>query len=492
MKICVYFCTRNQVIYLLTSHSLIIMMIKKLLKCSLMAAFALVSFNAAAGNVNADAAQAAANNFLKQKFAQQGKLMAPATADIKLTHTEASTVSGNAYYVFNITGGGWVIIAGDDRATQVLAYSDHGYLNMNNLPSNTKGYLDRFKTQIEKVQNYKGEFVTKKTSNRTNAVVPMLKSNWGQDYFFCAQCPKYYGSDCPVGCAGLAMAQIINYWEYPKSSEGLPAYTNEYTYSMVPALGATTFDFDLILDQYTYLTEDGRLGLVAGVTQENKDEVAKLCRYSSQSCLMNFRSDASGSNVLKQKNGFLKMGFDSNAKLVGIEAWPSRETWNTWDYTDEEWIALINAQLEAGHPIPYSSEGGEDGHAFVVDGVDADGLYHCNWGFYGYADGYFAYGAFTPTILSTTLNLNSGLFMVIDLYPYEGYVSPNAPQDESLRGDVNNDTFVTIDDVTALINYLLTDDATGINLEAADCNGIAGITIDDVTALINYLLTDQW
>ena len=443
-----------------------------------------------AGNVDVNAARQAANNFVKQTMAAKGMLKAPAMADMKLAHAEKSSVEGNAYYVFNIQGGGWVIIAGDDRANQVLAYGDKGSIDMNNLPTNAKGYLDRFKSQIEKVQNYKGEFPRSQAPKRTKAVEPLMKSNWGQDFFFGSQCPTSYGEACPVGCAGLAMAQILNYWEYPKESSGLPSYRNEYSYSFVPALDATTFNYDLILDQYTYLTEDGRLGLVAGVTQENKDEVGKLCRYASQSCLMNFATDGSGTNVLKQKNGFLAMGYDSSAKLVGIEAWASRETWNTWDYTDEEWIALINEQLEAGHPIPYSSEGGVDGHAFVVDGVDANGLYHCNWGYYGSADGYYAFGAFTPTVQGQTLNLNYGLFMVIDLFPFEGYVSPNAPTDEEvIIGDVNGDKNVTIADVTALIDLLLAGGT--IDNQTADVNGDQNVSIADVTALIDMLLSQN-
>ena len=61
-----------------------------------------------------------------------------------------------------------------------------------------------------------------------------------------------------------------------------------------------------------------------------------------------------------------------------------------------------------------------------------------------------------------------------------------------LRGDVNGDGQVKIGDVTALINYLLSHDATGINLEAADTNQSGGINISDVTALVNYLLSGSW
>ena len=59
-------------------------------------------------------------------------------------------------------------------------------------------------------------------------------------------------------------------------------------------------------------------------------------------------------------------------------------------------------------------------------------------------------------------------------------------------GDVNCDGFVNISDVTALINYLLTDDATGISLSAADCDQDDNISISDVTTLVNFLLVGTW
>ena len=61
-----------------------------------------------------------------------------------------------------------------------------------------------------------------------------------------------------------------------------------------------------------------------------------------------------------------------------------------------------------------------------------------------------------------------------------------------LRGDVNGDGSVNIADVTALINYLLSHNATGLNLQNANCNQDSTINISDVTALINYLLSHSW
>ena len=66
------------------------------------------------------------------------------------------------------------------------------------------------------------------------------------------------------------------------------------------------------------------------------------------------------------------------------------------------------------------------------------------------------------------------------------------PVPEVIRGDVNNDTQVNIGDVTALINYLLSKNPAGINLDAADCNKDTQLNISDVTALISYLLSKSW
>lgn len=60
------------------------------------------------------------------------------------------------------------------------------------------------------------------------------------------------------------------------------------------------------------------------------------------------------------------------------------------------------------------------------------------------------------------------------------------------RGDVNMDNIVDINDVTDLIDYLLTGNATEIDLEAANCDLDGGVDINDVTSLIDYLLTGIW
>ena len=81
-----------------------------------------------------------------------------------------------------------------------------------------------------------------------------------------------------------------------------------------------------------------------------------------------------------------------------------------------------------------------------------------------------------------TLYLSQGILVV------EKWTEPQPV----VRGDVDQDGKINIADVTALINYLLTDDVTGISLDNADCDVDGKWNIHDVTALINYLLTDAW
>ena len=60
------------------------------------------------------------------------------------------------------------------------------------------------------------------------------------------------------------------------------------------------------------------------------------------------------------------------------------------------------------------------------------------------------------------------------------------------RGDVNGDEHVSMDDITALINYLAgIIDLDAYQLEAADMNGNGTVNLDDLTILINYLVYNQ-
>ena len=61
-----------------------------------------------------------------------------------------------------------------------------------------------------------------------------------------------------------------------------------------------------------------------------------------------------------------------------------------------------------------------------------------------------------------------------------------------VRGDVDDNEEVNIADVTALIDYILTNQSTGLNMANADVDENESVDIADVTMLIDYILTGNW
>lgn len=99
-----------------------------------------------------------------------------------------------------------------------------------------------------------------------------------------------------------------------------------------------------------------------------------------------------------------------------------------------------------------------------------------NWGWYGNYDGYF-----DIALLDVRgMQFNSYQDMVINFEP--------DPSLAGLTGDVNDDNVINIIDATLVINYLLNNDASQLNLGKADVNGDGNINITDAVMLIDKLL----
>lgn len=458
---------------------------------TLVAALGLMAFNASAGNIDANSARVVASKFLQQKKA--ATIKANSLSDIKLTYTEKSAVEGNAFYVFNIQGGGWVIVAGDDRAHQILAYGEKGNIDMSDMPGNMKDQLGMYKKQIEIIQSYKGKLVPPKSTRSVTPVAPLTVTNWGQNEPMDRFTPMKGSEHTAVGCAPLAMAQIMYYWKYPQESQAMGSYYVQGT-GTIPALDATTFDYNTMLDAYTrYNPSTGGVSLLS-YTDEQAEAVAKLCRYAGHACKARYGNSgtSTGAYSYDQRDAFKFFGYNSDVQLVGFD--PSYYCDNNNRFTEDEWKALISSELEAGHPIAYHNVDFIDGHAWVLDGVDADGLLHMNWGFYERFNGYFEFGAFSfhpygdDEVWDFSCYGSTANEMLINLYPYEGYVIPGGEDPVVVAGDVDGNGTVAIDDLTMLVDYLLKGDGTNINLEAADVDGDGSVKIDDVTTLIDKLL----
>ena len=454
-----------------------------------LAAFVFIPMNVNAGNIDATAARATANSFIKQHSALAPSFKGAALADLTLAHAQASkTVAGaNDYYAFNIKGGGFILIAGEDRAAQVLGYSDKGRFEYDRLPAPLQDILNEYQREIEYLQtNTDDDLVPMQNAFQgTRGVEPLIKTTWGQEMPYYLQCPIQNGEYCVVGCVATAMAQVMYYWKFPEGSDAIASYSPWFSSVTYPGLPATTFDYNKMLLSYCHWDWDNSELIQDTYTDEQAQEVAKLSRYCGQAVSMDYSPEGSGAYTWDQYDAMLEFGFRSTAQDVSKNG-----GWWLGAYSTSQWEAMMKEELDAGRPILYSaSDPSEGGHAFICDGYNSDGYFHFNMGWYGTCDGWYLSTSLKMTHRSgDQLNFSSSHEMLIGIEPPEGWEPPVS----FIRGDVNNDGSVTIADVTALIDYLLSNDATGINLDAANCNQDEDVTIADVTALIDYLLTHSW
>ena len=464
------------------------MNINKLMSSLALAMLALAPLGASGANIDANTARINANNFIHQHASASFK--AASLSDFQLAHAEASSVTAgtNVYYVFNIKGGGFVIVAGEDRAPQVLGYSDRGRFDANQLPAPLTDLLDGYKHEIEFLQTYTSDDLVPmvKTSTDSRGVEPLIQTTWGQEDPYDWQCPTQNGEYCVVGCVATAMAQVMYYWKYPEGCDAISSYSPWFSSVTYPGLPATTFDYNKMLLSYCHWDWDNSQLIQDTYTDEQAQAVAKLSRYCGQAVEMDYSPEGSGAYTWNQYDAMINtFGYRSTAEDVSKNG-----GWWLGAYSTAQWEAMMKEELDAGRPILYSaSDPSAGGHAFICDGYNNDGYFHFNLGWYGTCDGWYLSTSLRMTHRDgDQLNFSSSHEMLIGIEPPEGWVPPT----QFIRGDVNNDGSVTIDDVTALIDYLLSDNATGTNIDAADCNEDSAVTIDDVTALIDYLLTTQW
>ena len=427
-------------------------------KFLLLATLAAASLNLMAANVDMNHAQQTAKQFLMSQSAN-GRFMASAP-QVKWIHEEknSSRVDLAAYYIVN-TDRGFVIVAGDDRAQEVLAYGE-SLLDMNTMPENMKFWLDNYKQQMEFLQAHPGLKVEKQSIKSGNTVAPMLEAKWDQGYPYYSQCPMDGDRRCLTGCATTSLAQVFYKWQYPtQATPVIPGYTTITRRFELPALPSVVFDWANILPEY-------KVGYY-NTTQHNA--IAQLMRYIGQAEHMDYCNDGSTAwedDILRacQMFGYVDAHVEYKAVL------DLDNHGETMIINDDEWSVMIQDELEAGRPVVYCAYSYSNaynsfyGHAFNVDGYDAaSGLYSINWGWSGTGNGYFALRAFA----NQGYNYSLGELMVMGIeppVPIESYAPVMLPANEdyitltSFRAEWTDET--PDENVTSYTLEVNTDDGT--------------------------------
>ena len=387
---------------------------------------AMVSMTLFAERVAPDDAALVANNFMNVASASAARKAAPQKKMVR-----KATAEENMFYIYeNANGEGWVIIAGDDALTPVLAYSETGTFRTENMPVNVKSWLGKYNKFVRKIED-EGVVATEEATEQWKAlrrgvrkakgdavVGPLITTKWDQDSPYYDLCPGTGTNKAYTGCVATAMAQVMNYWEWPVKGTGSHSYQpldpNSETgakskrYGVQSAdFGSTTYDWANMLDSYT-----------SSATAAQKTAVATLMYHCGVATEMMYGNDADGGsgtytvnygdwetnafpcaqNAFHEFFGYKKDGL--TGYMRDGSTYEGVTYYKKW--SDSEWTTMVKEELDKKHPIMYGgadyNEQGEciRGHSFIFDGYDNADYFHFNWGWSGSNDGYYKLSNLQP------------------------------------------------------------------------------------------------
>ena len=401
-----------------------------------------VALQLSAAPVDPSTAKTTAERYLAQKV-YAGKIMAPAATQAELIKTEMGEKAQRpVYYIFN-TATTFVIVSGDDRAEEVLAYGDSP-LNLDRIPKNMQAWLDGYKRQLDWLLSHPDAKVEKPTTVKAPGLKetvygPLLTCLWDQDAPYWDLCKFNYNGttyQCYTGCPSTSASMVMYYWKYPTGPVGpLPAYSStldlgywnsvNFTYAALPQV---TFDWDNMKDHYgTWRDENGGSHNEPYTTAEGA-AVATLMRYVGQAEHMMYgTAEAGGSGIYTSEaqivaDMYIGFGYDeTTTRLV-----------KKGSYTEAQWAQLLQTEMIESRPVVFMAvDNGAGGHAFNVDGYNAStNKYHINFGWSGDGNNWCAMNAFAD---GDGYNFNSDQQMVIGIQPGSGVIMVD-PSEMSFEG----------------------------------------------------------
>ena len=297
------------------------------------------------------------------------------------------------FYIFNAEEGGFVVISGDDRTVPVIGYSEKGQLLQDDMPDNLRNWLEGYAEQLQAIENGEATPALPRSAKVTRgvsakpAIAPLIKTTWNQSGPYSLRTPTYthknYNNEdvtehTVTGCVATALAQVMNYYQWPASCPALEGYITSTLGLNVESLLATTFNWNLMKNSYS----DSETG-------EEALEVSKLMRYIGQAIYMNYNLGENGGSAGSADLDVMINTF-GYSKQVYSES--------RGNYTTAEWEDMLYRELAAGRPVLYDGAANTGAsHQFICDGYDGNGLFHINWGWGSYQDNYFVISLANPT-----------------------------------------------------------------------------------------------
>jgi len=300
------------------------------------------------------------------------------------------------YHIVQLEPKGWVIVAADDRVQLLIGYSLESKLDENtSLPPAFIAWMDSINEQIKIAKDTTFEPSSNTSLRKTRSletsttsysvVEPLLTMQWNQTSPYNDLCPMDGDTRSYVGCVATAMSQIMRYHSWPITGEGISSYSHTLgTFSINHA--NTTYNWINMTD-----SDKATVSYHAGVSVEMDYSALGSAAYSR--------------DVVRALRDHFRY-------------YTSDLTWRSDMSSDEAWHTRVKDNIDNRLPIYYAgSDPDAGGHAFVLDGYkygsDGSREYHINWGWGGYADGYFAIDSLTPS----TYNFSNEHSAIFDIRP---------------------------------------------------------------------------
>ena len=281
----------------------------------------------------------------------------------------------------------FVIVSSDKRFHDILGYSTNGAFDPEMAPPALLEILDGYDSELDYLYEHPSDVHPRHQSRISfPEVKPLIKSKWGQQAPYYDLCPYDYENStdhpCVTGCVATALAQVMNYYQYPEYGHDSYSYMTSFGTTLSIDYDTVHFEWDKICDTYNYYYDDnGEHQRSPSRSPEEQREVAKLMKACGVSVAMGYGVGSSGAYSQDLVTALIKY-FKYNPNIL-------YKSMN--DYSSEDWDAVIIKDLQAGHPSLYSGNKGYwgSGHQFVLDGCKSNGMYHFNFGWNGHYDGYF-------------------------------------------------------------------------------------------------------
>lgn len=311
-------------------------------------------------------------------------------------------------HVVNYEGGGFIIVAGDNRIEPLLAHSETGYFKEDeaNYPEGLKLWINHINQTISYIREndvelpseleaYWNQYLSEEDIDsryikpvdtcqeiedglHDRTVGPLLSTKWNQGHPFNEQMPLVLDDEgnlvhAPVGCVPIAIAQIMKYHQYPTNYlwSSMPLNENECN----QALWTLFNDIHSCIgaENITYKWNETTVP-----TNYNKGNLLKNNFGYSSAVQADYNFSTVKQEIFTYNRPVIISGKDNDTNRGHVWVCDGANQWWT----------CIRAEDEYEEDITFSYL-----------------QFHMNWGWYGNWDGWFSYGNFNPTGYQFTENL---------------------------------------------------------------------------------------